>query len=90
MTEKKNIMNRHSFPLGMVGVGCLLFLFTACASQLPLDDAYYWPDKRAAVVQTQPAATENAAVQAGSATPAEPSMEIISAQDTTITVKIKR
>ena len=67
-----------------------LCLMTGCASQLPLDDAYYWPDKKAAVAQTQPAATDNTAVQTGSTTSAEPSMEIISAQDTTITVKIKR
>lgn len=61
---------------------CALVL-TACASQLPLDDAYYWPDKKAKVVQkVEP-------IKAEPAKPA-PTMEIISQQDTTITVRIKK
>ena len=61
---------------------CALVL-TACASQLPLDDAYYWPDKKAKVVQN---------VEPSKAEPAKPAptMEIISQQDTTITVRIKK
>ena len=49
---------------------------TACASQAPLDDAYYWPDGR---VEIQEPSVES-----------EKSMEIISQSDTTITVRIKR
>ncbi|MBO7457410.1 MAG: hypothetical protein J6T71_06270 [Paludibacteraceae bacterium] len=73
------------------------FCLTACASQAPLDDAYHWPDKTAHIVvsETQPApAVKPAAAaqpaQTGPARPETPSMEIISAKDTTITVRIKR
>ena len=66
---------------------CALVL-TACASQLPLDDAYYWPDKKAKVVQkAEPVTVEP--IKAEPAKPA-PTMEIISQQDTTITVRIKK
>ena len=41
----------------------------------PLDDAYYWPDKK-----SEPAVVES--------TPA-PTMEIVNQQDTTITIRIK-
>lgn len=67
------------------------FCLTACASQAPLDDAYHWPDKTTKTVntETQPAAAAQPA-QTGPARPETPSMEIISAKDTTITVRIKR
>ena len=48
---------------------------SACASQAPLDDAYYWPDKKAQSTQI---------------TPNTPTMEIISEQDTTVTIRINR
>lgn len=60
---------------------------TACVtSQVPLDDAYYWPDKTAtssAAQTTQTTQTEPAPQEA-------PSVEFISVKDTTVTVKIKR
>ena len=55
---------------------CFAFGLSACASQAPLDDAYYWPDGR---VEIQEPSVES-----------EKSMEIISQSDTTITVRIKR
>ena len=48
---------------------------SACASQAPLDDAYYWPDKK---------------VQSTQINPNTPTMEIISEQDTTVTIRINR
>ena len=67
----------------------LVFCFAGCASQAPLDDAYYWPDKKAAVTESKPVA-DNPVTANPSPVTDSPSMEIISAQDTTITVKIKR
>ena len=69
----------------------IAFALSACGTvnTIPLDDAYIWPDKKeAAVTQT----TQTAEVQSEPAveqTPA-PTMEIISQQDTTITVRIKK
>ena len=55
---------------------------------IPLDDASIWPDKKeAAVTQT----TQTPDVQSEpAAQTAAPTMEIISQQDTTITVRIKK
>ena len=60
----------------------LIFLLalglTACGvtSTAPLDDVYYWPDKKAPVEETP--------------TPDTDSMEYINVQDTTVTIRIKR
>ena len=63
---------------------------TACAtSQVPLDDAYYWPDK----ATTSSAAQTTQTTQSTQTEPAPqeaPSVEFISVKDTTVTVKIKR
>ena len=67
----------------------VVFCFAGCASQLPLDDAYYWPDKKAAVTESKPVA-DNPVTDNPSQATNSPSIEIISQQDTTITVKIKR
>ena len=69
---------------------CLLAL-TACSSTtaIPIDDAYYWPanESKPASKTTQVAET----TQAESMTQeSAPQMEIISQQDTTITVRIKK
>ena len=70
------------------------FILTACASQAPLDDAYHWPDKTAntAVSETQSASAVQPmeAAQPTQTSPIRPTMEIVSAKDTTITVRIKR
>ena len=80
---------------GRVGVGFLLFLgLTACAtSQAPLDDAYYYPDKKAAVQTAQTTESTSPTSPASptiSTSSSGSTMEILSAQDTTITVRIKR
>ena len=54
---------------------------------IPLDDAYIWPDKKEAVVTQTTQTTE---VQSEPAAQPAPTMEIISQQDTTITVRIKK
>ena len=71
------------------------FILTACASQAPLDDAYHWPDKKAntAVSETSSTSSSSTIGSTVSTAPARtttPSMEVISAKDTTITVRIKR
>ena len=58
---------------------------TACASQAPLDDAYYRPGKT--VVFSAPSQPSQPS------TPSQhsaPTMQILHQQDTTITVRIKR
>lgn len=99
MSKFVQILRSVSFPLGRVGVGLLLFILTACASQAPLDDAYHWMDKAeqmaAAAAQTaQQSATStsssSSASSTSSATPTAPSLEYTNVQDTTITVRIKR
>ena len=99
MSKFVQILRSVSFPLGRVGVGLLLFILTACASQAPLDDAYHWMDKAeqmaAAAAQTaQQSATSTSSSSSSSstssATPAAPSLEYTNVQDTTITVRIKR
>ena len=99
MSKFVQILRSVSFPLGRVGVGLLLFILTACASQAPLDDAYHWMDKAeqmaAAAAQTaQQSATStsssSSASSTSSATPTTPSLEYTNVQDTTITVRIKR
>ena len=96
------ILRSVSFHLGRVGVGLLLFILTACASQAPLDDAYHWMDKAeqmaAAAAQTAQQSAQSAtstsssssASSTSSATPTAPSLEYTNVQDTTITVRIKR
>lgn len=97
MSKFVQILRSVSFPLGRVGVGLLLFILTACASQAPLDDAYHWMDKAeqmaAAAAQTaqqSSTSTSTSTSTTSSATPTAPSLEYTNVQDTTITVRIKR
>ena len=77
----------------------MAFVLTACGSAaalIPLDDAYYYPDKTPKVyTETSPSreTSSSATTQTTETTittQTTPSMEILSAQDTTITVRIKR
>ncbi len=102
MSKFVQILRSVSFPLGRVGVGLLLFILTACASQAPLDDAYHWMDKAeqmaAAAAQTaqqsapstSSTSSSSSSSSTSSATPTAPSLEYTNVQDTTITVRIKR
>ena len=47
----------------------------SCASQAPLDDAYYWPDKKAQSTQT---------------TPNNQKIEYLNVQDTTVTIRVNK
>ena len=68
----------------------IAFALSACGTvnTIPLDDAYIWPDKKEAA-QTQTTQTPDVQSEPASQT-AAPTMEIISQQDTTITVRIKK
>ena len=67
---------KRSYRLLTAGLTAILMaVLSSCASQAPLDDAYYWPDKKAQSTQI---------------TPNTPTMEIISEQDTTVTIRINR
>ena len=66
----------------------LLFatVLTGCASIEipPLDDAYYWPDKKSSAVSAAPVAPPATHVQTS------PSLEYVNVKDTVVTVRIKR
>ena len=93
--------NIHILPLV---TWCLVTLslcygFASCASQVPLDDAYHWPDKSAITAtpetaspasSTSHSSASSATSQDSSTSPASPALEYINIQDTTITVRIKR
>ena len=77
----------------------IVFLFAlgliSCASnQVPLDDAYYWPDKSAVVTNTQTTTTTQTMTTTQTttttATTQKPLVEFLSVKDTTVTVKIMR
>ena len=59
--------------------------FSACTTvnTPPIDDAYIYPDKNAPSAEVQTSETTEV-------TPQSPALEIVSQQDTTITVRIKR
>jgi len=63
----------------------LLVLLSGCGTiPPPIDDAYYWPDKRLEVEYVvQPS-------NATSAAPASPGIEYINVQDTTVTIRINK
>ena len=64
-------------------IGVFALGLVSCASQLPLDDAYYRPAKEAPVEISSPAQVNEPE------TPA-PSIEYLSVQDTTVTIRIKK
>ena len=68
-----------------------LWLISCASNQVPLDDAYYWPDKSAVSTNTQTTTTTTTTqTTANSVKQQAPSVEFISVKDTTVTVKIKR
>ena len=84
MSKLFHIVSSFSLPLGRVGVGFLLVVLTACGvNQLPIDDAYYWPDKSA------PSTTTTQTTQTTQITPTTP-IEYTSVTDTVVTIRIKK
>ena len=87
MSKLFHIVSSFSLPLRRVGVGFLLVVLTACGvNQLPIDDAYYWPDKSApstTTIQTTPT------TQITPTTPTTP-IEYTSVTDTVVTIRIKK
>ena len=71
-----------------------LWLISCASNQVPLDDAYYWPDKSVVSTNTQTTTTTTTTTTtqttANSVKQQAPSVEFISVKDTTVTVKIKR
>lgn len=81
MSKLFHIVSSFSLPFGRVGVGFLLVVLTACGvNQLPIDDAYYWPDKSAPSTTT---------IQTTPTTPTTP-IEYTSVTDTVVTIRIKK
>lgn len=84
MSKLFHIVSSFSLPLGRVGVGFLSVVLTACGvNQLPIDDAYYWPDKSA------PSTTTIQTTQITPTTPTTP-IEYTSVTDTVVTIRIKK
>lgn len=72
-------------------IGSLFALaLTACASQVALDDAYYWSDE--ASVMNNELNRSNAAETSQSPIdhPITPVVEYLNVQDTTVTIRIKK
>ena len=92
--------------MGKYRVIVILFalgLISCASNQVPLDDAYYWPDKSAVssntptttitttITTTQTTHTvQTVQTTSNSVKQQAPSVEFISVKDTTVTVKIKR
>lgn len=64
----------------------LAFCLASCktASQFPLDDAYYRPEKTIPVIQKTPSAPSTPSALA------LPAIEYLNVQDTTVTIRIKK
>ena len=77
---------KRSYRLLAAGLTALAVM-CGCSStqQIPLDDAYYRPEKT--VAPSQPGQPSQPSVPS---TPSAPTMQILHQQDTTITVRIKR
>jgi len=77
--------NQHisffSLLLGRVGVGLMVTCFSACGvtTSAPLDDAYYWPDKKSYVPDTTDVTDTTLNT-----------IEYLDVQDTVVTVRIKK
>ena len=83
---------KRSYRLLTAGLTAILMaVLSSCASQAPLDDAYYWPDKKAAAqTAASSESVSSSPAQSNSSESSVPPMEIINRQDTTITIRIKR
>jgi len=81
------LIAKRSYRLLAAGLTAILMaVLSSCASQAPLDDAYYWPDKKATTQTTEPTESTQTTKTTESTLP----MEVINRQDTTVTIRIKR
>ena len=98
MRKSFDILRRGSLLIGRVGVGlsAVALCFASCGttSTVPIDDAYIWQEKTSAKTtqSTQPKqpSTPSTPTQAEPASTPAPTIEVLSVQDTTITVRIKK
>ena len=74
---------KRSYRLLTAGLTAILMaVLSSCASQAPLDDAYYWPDKKAASSESSSSASQDKRP--------ESSIDYLNIQDTTVTIRINR
>lgn len=98
MKRLGNIVGFCSISVAVYALLALAVTFAACGTTIdvPLDDAYIYPEKTTKRVSTASQSTPTTSSTPSTPTTSStsevpaPSLEIISAQDTTITVKIKR
>ena len=85
------LIAKRSYRLLAVGLTALAVLFASChtSSQVPMDDAYYWPDR---TIQHASHTTENnpASLPTGEGQGGASAIEYTNIQDTTVTIRIKR
>ena len=70
-------------------VFCIAGLASCGTTQAPLDDAYYWPDKRQQAAQEYVVQPASPAVETPAPEPA-PAYQIINDQDTTVTIRFNQ
>ena len=68
---------------------CVAGLCSCGAAQAPLDDAYYWPDKRQQAAQEYVVQPASPAAEPAAQEPA-PDYQIINDQDTTVTIRFNK
>ena len=98
MKRLGNIVGLCSISVAVYALLALAVTFASCGTTIdvPLDDAYIYPEKTTKRVSTASqstpttSSTPSTPTTSGTSEVPAPSLEIISAQDTTITVKIKR
>lgn len=82
-----DIWRNRSFLFGKVGVGFFIAASLAACNTVqlaPLDDSYYYPDKKAPAVE-QTAQSENVDTSAK-----KTEVEYVNVQDTVVTIRVKR
>ena len=80
-------MDKGRWKIGML-IGMAIFM-VACSTigKAPLDDAYYWEGKSSETNTTSETSVTSTPSPSG---PTGPSIEVLNAQDTTVTIRIKR
>lgn len=78
---------KRSYGLLVAVMAVIAICMTSChTTAMPIDDAYYWVDKKAETA-TIPSVTSTTEVRTEASSP---SIEYTNVQDTTVTIKIKR
>ena len=85
-TKSCGLTVKRSYSALRALTAILMAVCCACgvSSSAPLDDAYYWPDKKTQNIQSTQI-TPNT-----QSSPNTPAIEIINSQDTTVTIRVKK